>query len=193
MNTIKNGKLTEIIIKKSKFISIAINVNSVEDCENVLLEYRKKYSDCTHLCYAYVINGIEKCSDDGEPSGTAGKPILNIIKNQQLNCVLVIVIRYFGGVKLGAGGLVRAYTESGVEALKNADVVTLKEVNEIAFHINFDEAFNIYVLTNLGVFKIVQRIGNDFVIECEKTDLEIVLNEIKKFHVSQIEIKEVLR
>lgn len=193
MNTIKNGKLTEIIIKKSKFISIAINVNNTIECEKILLEYRKNYSDCTHLCYAYVINGIEKCSDDGEPSGTAGKPILNIIKSQKLNCVLLIVIRYFGGVKLGAGGLVRAYTESGVEALKNSEVTVLHEVINISFHINFDKAFNIYVLTNLGIFKIVERVGNDFIIECEKSDLDLVLNEIKKFNVSKIEIKEVLR
>lgn len=193
MLSVKNGKLTETIIKKSKFLSIALNVNSLEECEQKMLEFQKKYYDCTHFCYAYIINGLEKCSDDGEPNGTAGKPILNIIKSQNLNYVLLIVIRYFGGVKLGAGGLVRAYTDSGVEALKNADIVMLREVNEIAFHINFDEAFNIYVLTNLGIFKIIQRIGNDFIIECEKIDLEMVLNEINKFHISKIEIKEVLR
>ena len=193
MISVKNGKLTEIIIKKSKFISIALNINSLEDCEQKLLEYQKKYYDCTHFCFAYVLNGLERACDDGEPSGTAGKPLLNIIKSQNLNHVLLIVIRYFGGIKLGAGGLIRAYTESGVEAIKNSEYTTLVEAINISFHINFDEAFKIYILSNSGLFKILQRVGNDFIIECEKNDFELVLNEINKFHISKIEIKEVLK
>jgi len=152
MLSIRNGKLTEVIIKKSKFLSIALQVGSVEDCEKIILEYKKNYNDCTHLCYAYSINGVEKCSDDGEPSGTAGKPMLNIIKSQNLDYILLIVIRYFGGVKLGAGGLVRAYTESGVEAIKNCEIYELKHVVNISFHISFDKAFNIYVFSILSSF-----------------------------------------
>ena len=193
MNTIQNGEIQELIIKKSKFISIALNVNSVLECENNLKKFRNEYSDCTHLTFAYCVGSLERCSDDGEPSGTAGKPLLNIIKQKKLTNVLLIVIRYFGGIKLGAGGLVRAYTESGVLALENAKIVELKNMTEISFHIDFQQAFNIYVLSNFGDFKITERVGNDFIIECEKNKLDIVKKEISKFNISNLEIKEVIK
>ena len=190
MNTIKSGILTENIIKKSKFISIALNVNSVQECEQKLTEYRKTYYDSNHVTFAYVVGVLERCSDDGEPSGTAGKPLLNIIKQKKLTNVLLIVVRYFGGIKLGAGGLVRAYNDSGVKALETAEVVELKRVINISFHINFEQAFNIYLLSNFGNFNIIERVGNDFIIECLPEKLDVVLKEIKKFNVSNIEIKE---
>lgn len=193
MNTIQNGEIQELIIKKSKFISIALNVNSIFECEEYIKNYRNSYDTCTHLTFAYCVGNLERCSDDGEPSGTAGKPLLNIIKQKKLTNVLLIVIRYFGGVKLGAGGLVRAYTESGVLALDNAKVVELKNMVEISFHIDFQEAFNIYVLSNFGNFRISERIGNDFKIECEKDKLELVKIEISKFKITNLEIKEVIR
>ena len=78
---------------------------------------KKEYKDSTHICYAYIINSSEKCSDDGEPNGTAGLPILNILKKNNLTNVLAIVIRYFGGIKLGAGGLLRAYSDAANKAV----------------------------------------------------------------------------
>ena len=104
--TIKvNGK-NEFIEKKSRFISYAYFIDSVEKANKYLEELRKEYYDARHICYAYVLNSpvIEKCSDDGEPSGTAGKPLLDILKKRKLTNVLVVVVRYFGGIKLGAGG-----------------------------------------------------------------------------------------
>lgn len=193
MITVKNGKLTEISIKKSKFISIALNVANEYECVQILADYKNKYNDCTHLTFAYVVGNTERCSDDGEPSGTAGKPLLNIIKQKSLSNTLIIVIRYFGGIKLGAGGLVRAYTESGVKALENAEITELKSVINIKFHINYDEAFNIYVLTTLKIFTILSRVGNDFIIECTHENLENTIRELKKFHVSKVEVLEVLK
>jgi len=193
MNTIQSGEIQELIIKKSKFLSIALNVNSIVECEEILSSYRKEFDDCSHLTFAYCVGTLERCSDDGEPNGTAGKPLLNIIKQKKLTNVLLIVIRYFGGIKLGAGGLVRAYTESGVKALENTEIVEIKNKIIMSFHINFEQAFKIYVLSNFGDFQILERVGNDFVIEFDKEKLDIITNAIKKYEVTNIKIKEVFK
>lgn len=122
MKTIKYNITHEYIIQKSKFITKLYHVNNEEEVINILNRLKLEYKDATHICYAYIINNIKRFQDDGEPSGTAGMPILNVIEQQNLNMVLAVVIRYFGGIKLGAGGLVRAYTTSVVEALENQDL-----------------------------------------------------------------------
>ena len=112
----------ELEINKSKFIGIKKELTSLDEVKPFLLELRKEYKKATHICYAYVYKKevvSEKCSDDGEPSGTAGYPILNVIKKKNLTNVLVAVVRYFGGIKLGAGGLTRAYTKATAEVLKD--------------------------------------------------------------------------
>lgn len=105
-------KLQLIEVKKSKFYSGAFVVKTKEDCEKILLELQKEHKKATHICYAYSLCNTAKMCDDGEPSGTAGKPILNVIEKKKLQNIMIVVIRYFGGVKLGAGGLVRAYTKA---------------------------------------------------------------------------------
>jgi len=114
MYTIKEKCENLIEIKKSKFISYAIPVMSNDDVETNLAMLRKAHKDATHICYAFVLSSpnLEKCSDDGEPDGTAGKPMLDILKKNNLSNVLLVVVRYFGGIKLGAGGLTRAYTKA---------------------------------------------------------------------------------
>ena len=107
-------KQTLLEIKKSKFIGLLYNVDNVLEVENILLQLKKEHKKANHICYAYkIVNGAEivKFSDDKEPSGTAGKPILSVIEKKKMSNVLICVIRYFGGIKLGAGGLVRAYTK----------------------------------------------------------------------------------
>ncbi|HJD05471.1 MAG TPA: YigZ family protein [Candidatus Onthoplasma faecipullorum] len=105
----------ELIVNKSRFIGLKYDLNSLEDVKKIIESVRKEHKKARHVCYAYVYNRevvSEKCSDDGEPKGTAGYPILNVIKkNGATNC-LVIVVRYFGGILLGAGGLTRAYTKA---------------------------------------------------------------------------------
>ena len=108
----------EIIIKKSKFITKLYEIKDVNEINPIIDNLKKEYKKATHICYAYIINGQEKAVDDGEPSGTAGRPILNVLQKKKLNEIMVVVIRYFGGVKLGAGGLVRAYTKSTSEVIK---------------------------------------------------------------------------
>lgn len=110
----------ELIEKKSKFYSYVFNVKSVQEVENIITSLKKEHKKCTHICYAYNIKNplAVKMFDDGEPSGTAGKPIFNVIDKKSLYDVLVVVVRYFGGVKLGAGGLVRAYSKSASGAVE---------------------------------------------------------------------------
>lgn len=103
----------ELIEKKSKFYGYALKVQSVQEVEEFITNLKKEHKKSTHICYAYNISlpRQAKAVDDGEPSGTAGKPIFNVIDKKSLTDILVVVVRYFGGVKLGAGGLVRAYTK----------------------------------------------------------------------------------
>ena len=116
-----NGECrTRKTIEKSQFITTARHISSEEEAQNFIAEMRKKYADATHNCYAYVADRLGNClrfSDDGEPSGTAGMPILDVIRNKKLYETAVVVTRYFGGIKLGAGGLVRAYSGCASENL----------------------------------------------------------------------------
>ena len=120
--TIKEEVYAEIVEKKSKFIAHLFSVENVEEAENIIKETKKKYYDARHNCIAYRIvdksKVIEKASDDGEPSGTAGGPMLNILQKNNLANILVIVTRYFGGILLGTGGLVRAYSDSLIKAIE---------------------------------------------------------------------------
>ncbi|MBE6144439.1 MAG: YigZ family protein [Firmicutes bacterium] len=116
MNTVIDN-INEIVINKSRFICLTYNISNINEVEAKISEAKQKYKDATHYCYAYIIGSLEKASDDGEPSGTAGIPILNVLKKEKVQNVLCIVIRYFGGIKLGSGGLVRAYSKACKEGL----------------------------------------------------------------------------
>lgn len=137
--------------KGSKFLSFAIPVTTVDEVKEIVKNYRKKYYDARHVCYAYMIGAerIEwRANDDGEPSGTAGKPIIGQINSRELTNILIIVVRYFGGILLGTGGLVVAYREATADALNQADIIE-KTVDE-TININFD-----YVLMN-DVMRIIK-------------------------------------
>ena len=121
----------ETEIKKSIFIAHLVPVNSEEEAQKALEGFRKQYKDATHNCYAWRIGTervMEKSGDDGEPSGTAGHPMLHVLQMQKLTNLLAVVTRYFGGVLLGTGGLVRAYTTATSRALEAAEVVTVRSV-----------------------------------------------------------------
>ena len=137
--TIKQDVSEILEIKKSKFIGYAFFCADVDEANKYLEAVRFEHKKATHVCYAYVVNSNEKASDDGEPQGTAGIPILEIIKKRKLTNVLVIVVRYFGGIKLGAGGLVRAYGESAGLALNSAATTNLIEVTQFSVSLNYGE------------------------------------------------------
>ena len=142
--SIKDNIQIELVVKKSKFICNLIKVETQEEAENMIKKMKKKYYDARHNCVAYRVMEneqiVEKSSDDGEPSGTAGLPMLNVLQRQKIDNVIAIVTRYFGGIKLGAGGLTRAYTNSVADALKEAEIVD-KELVKL-YRISVDYHFS---------------------------------------------------
>lgn len=135
MFSIKNVE-NMIVINKSKFITNLICVDNKEEVLNALSDIKNKYKDATHHCYAYIIDNIKRFSDDNEPNGTAGMPILECLEKNNLNHVLCVVTRYFGGTKLGAGNLLRAYSNSVSIALNKTDKVRL--INGYKIKLEFD-------------------------------------------------------
>jgi uncharacterized YigZ family protein len=151
LSTISEGLYKE---KGSKFLAFAIPVSSVSEIKSILEEKRKEFYDARHVCYAYII-GTEKqesrSNDDGEPSGTAGKPILGSLLSKQLTNVLIVVVRYFGGTKLGTSGLINAYKEASFDAIANNEIVERKI--EVPIDILFD-----YICMN-DVMRIIKEMG----------------------------------
>ncbi len=125
-NTVKEAGSHEIIIQKSRFIGYASRVNTEEEAQLFIQKIKKQHHDATHNCSAYIIgdrDDIQKTNDDGEPGGTAGIPMLEVLKKLSLKNTAVVVTRYFGGIKLGAGGLIRAYSSTTSETIKQIGIV----------------------------------------------------------------------
>ena len=154
-----------IIINKSEFITHLYRVNNLAEVDEILSSVRKKYYDATHNCYAYIIgdNGeIQKASDDGEPQKTAGAPMLDVLKKKNITNILAITTRYFGGILLGAGGLVRAYSDSVSEALKNVILYDISYVNNFKLTVTY-QGYNT-ILSNLSYINITETSFTDEVI-----------------------------
>lgn len=180
--TIKNDSTGEIIEKKSKFIANAFYVESQEKAEEKLKEVKKRYNDARHNCYAYRVikedRIIEKCSDDGEPSGTAGAPMINILQKNNLCNILVVVTRYFGGILLGTGGLVRAYSESMNKALEIAEKIEVEEGFVLEVYIDYKdlELFKYYCRNeNVNIIKIDYKEEIKILIELNTKQAEILM------------------
>lgn len=139
MQTIKENIVDKYEIKQSKFITLLYKINSIDDINMYLQEVKNNYKDATHYCYAYKFNGSQKFSDDGEPGGTAGLPIVEVLNKRDINNILCIVVRYFGGIKLGAGGLVRAYTKAVCNAIDKCQIIILDKGYLIRINLNYDE------------------------------------------------------
>ncbi|MBC3889133.1 YigZ family protein [Acetobacterium paludosum] len=131
---------TEIEIKKSRFINMVFHIENEEAVEATLTQIRKKHYKATHVCWAYVLNTNpkrQKSSDDGEPPGTAGKPILDIINHRELKDVLVVVVRYFGGIKLGGGGLIRAYGGGAGDVINHCSIIKKQYSDQLRIVIHY--------------------------------------------------------
>lgn len=138
--TVRSSGSKEVVIRKSRFIGHVMPVESEEEAVQFIEDIKKKHWNATHNCSAYMIgerDEIQKQSDDGEPSGTAGKPILEVIRNQGVKNVAIVVTRYFGGIMLGAGGLIRAYTDGAVLALEAGEVITRVLRREVVVEIDY--------------------------------------------------------
>lgn len=152
MNTIKETIENTLIIKNSRFITFIYNINDINDIDKYLKLVKDKYKDATHYCYAYILPNNIKCNDDGEPGGTAGKPILDVLTKHNLNFVLAIVVRYFGGIKLGAGGLIRAYSKCISTCLNNTELTKLILGKNIDIYFTYKDINDIdLLLTNCHI------------------------------------------
>ena len=180
--TIKQNSKAEIEEKKSRFIAELFYIENVNQAEEYIKQVKKKYFDARHHCYAYRIiqnNSIkDKQSDDGEPSGTAGAPMLNILTKNQIVNVLVIVTRYFGGTLLGTGGLVKAYSEATLKAIENTEIIMQELGYEMQITITYAdlEKFKYYAQKN-SISIINNKYENNIVctIEINKEEKEKLL------------------
>ena len=132
---------TEKVIERSRFITTSCHAEGEEQAKAFIARMRAKFADATHNCHAYIADptgNFPRFSDDGEPGGTAGMPILEVIKNKKLFCTAVVVTRYFGGIKLGAGGLVRAYSGCAAENLESAPKLMYTPCEECLFTVGYD-------------------------------------------------------
>src|SRR5574344_1136508 len=189
MKTIKSNAHNEIIIKNSKFIGLLFKINKIDDINNILCNIKKQYKDYTHCCYAYKIDNVIRYNDDNEPSGTAGMPILNIINKNNLNNVLFIVIRYFGGIKLGAGGLVRAYTKAITECMKKENIIELKKGYKIEISFEYSNLKNIdYLLKNVIIYNKIFDKNIIYTFNISIEDYNNLLLKVNK--LAKVEIKE---
>ena len=154
MQILTRGGTAEYVEKRSKFIATLLPVQSEEEAMSRIEELRKKYYDARHNCYAYIVFSedgrevIERSSDDGEPSGTAGRPMLDILSGNQIRNILAVVTRYFGGTLLGTGGLVRAYSSAVKEAVDNSDLTEIYNGNKLVINLDY---------TNLGTVQHLMR------------------------------------
>lgn len=146
MKTIINNVSSKTEINKSKFYCYIFKINNKNDIIEKIELIKKQYKDATHYCYAYILDNAKKFSDDGEPSKTAGMPILNVLEKKELDHVLCIVVRYFGGIKLGAGGLIRAYTNSVVNTISDDNIKELHNGFKIKITFSYD---NLKYIDNL--------------------------------------------
>lgn len=177
MKTISNNIETIYEIKNSKFITLLFKIDDNFNLEEILDEVKDKYPKATHYCYAYRLIGKEKSSDDGEPGGTAGIPMLNVLIKEDIVNILVITVRYFGGIKLGAGGLVRAYTKSLTTALENINYIDLIDGYIVEIIEDYSNSKQLdYLLKNIKI--IDKQFDNNikYIIEISKDNIELINN-----------------
>lgn len=177
MHTILKRTVNELIIKNSKFISIIQQMNDNSNIDQILADIKKEYPKATHYTYAYITENKKKASDDGEPGGTAGMPILNVLEKEGMINVVAVVVRYFGGVKLGAGGLVRAYSKSVKRALDNAHKIELVKGIEIELNFSYEEQKNIdYLLKKYDIINKSFLENVSYTILIPESDLDFIKN-----------------
>lgn len=192
--TITNPAEGEYTEKRSKFLSFAFHVETIDEVKALVDEYKKKFYDARHACYAYMLGSkrdVFRAVDDGEPSGTAGKPILGQINSNELTDILIIVVRYFGGIKLGTSGLIEAYRAAAAEVIANSEIE--ERTTNTVVRVTYD-----YALMN-QVMRVVKEEEpkirlQDFQMECvleleiRNSKLEGMLNKLRLIREAKAEI-----
>ena len=176
MKTIEYNTTSEIIVKNSRFITQLIKINDT-NIDKYIEEAKTLYPKATHYCYCYRLTNSQKSSDDGEPGGTAGLPMLNVFIKEDIINVLAITIRYFGGIKLGAGGLVRAYTKSLTTALQEAKLIELCDGYLVKITINYDLQKQLdYVLKDMNIVSKEYNDNINYLVEVNKDNIKLLDN-----------------
>ncbi|MGM9876444.1 MAG: IMPACT family protein [Bacilli bacterium] len=181
MFSIRDNDKFEMVIKNSKFISLIFRVYSKDDVNNILNSVKNEYQGATHYCYGYVIDSDIRANDDNEPSGTAGYPILNQITSNNLNYTLIVVVRYFGGIKLGAGPLTRAYAKVARNVINSNNIVMLEKGYDISINFNYNDIKDIdYILGNCKIIN--KSFDNDITYNVYVNN--DTLNKLSKYNVT---------
>lgn len=196
MKTIAKAVESEINVKKSQFICHLFPTKTKKESKEIIIKVNEKYSDATHNCTAYIVSDGEGFDDDGEPGGTAGKPMINVLRKNDLHNVTAVVTRYFGGVKLGAGGLVRAYSKSVLEAINEAEIleVELYDVYTLIFEYSEIKTVDGEVRTNN--LEVVNKDYSDKVsydvVSKDFRDIEKIFEKYSNKIIVEFKNKEVL-
>ncbi|MFR3568929.1 MAG: YigZ family protein [Paraclostridium sordellii] len=182
--TLHEFGVDEIIIEKSTFIGYAKPISTEEEAVEFINEIKKKHKDATHNVWAYTVGqnmNIQRYSDDGEPQGTAGIPTLEVIKKEDLRDVVVVVTRYFGGIKLGAGGLVRAYTKGAKIGLEAAKIIEKVNYQEVKIKIDYNQLGKVQnEIMNMGYFikDTIYEDNVEIIVYSKQDKLEDIINKI---------------
>lgn len=185
---LKEEFIHEIVIEKSRFITYLNRAFSEAEARDYIMKIKKMHPDATHHCTAFIIgdNQIQRSNDDGEPSGTAGVPMLEALKKNDMTDIVAIVVRYFGGIKLGAGGLIRAYSKSISQALVNAKLVKLIKLQRYRITFGYDLIGKIdYYLNQQKVIMLDRSYDLDVTVEymTDKKELDQGLNELSSGNI----------
>ena len=166
MFTILEKNEITVLRDKSSFIGILVHATSVESAKQYLLDIKKEYPKAKHYCYAYSIHGAKKSSDDGEPAGTAGRPLLELLSKKEMDETLLVVVRYFGGVLLGASRLMSTYLETGVQVITAADIVEIKKMYGYKMLLSYKEFDDLKRISKMYGFSL-ENIKYEDKISCE--------------------------
>ena len=181
--TTSEGYYTE---KRSKFLAFAHHVQTVDEVKDIIAQYRKKYYDARHVCYAYMLGADRKdfrANDDGEPSSTAGKPILGQINSNELTDILIVVVRYYGGVNLGTSGLIVAYREAAADAISHAAIETRQVEEIIKYTFAYPQMNDVMrIVKDMNPRIISQTYDNtcEIVLSIRKSEADLLRNKLQK-------------
>ena len=192
--TVMGRTESEKVIERSKFLTYSAHVENEEEARAFVAEIRSKHSLATHVCYAFIadkVGNLQRFSDDGEPQGTAGVPILEVLKNKKLFETAVAVVRYFGGIKLGAGGLVRAYSSSAAENLDGADIRALEMCQEQFLSVDYSgiDSVQKYLSTHLcSLLSSDYGAKVTFQVAVKKADADEFVSELIDYMQGRVEV-----
>lgn len=195
VRSIVGDAASEIVIEKSRFLSYARHVSGEEEARSFLSEIREKHRDATHHCYGFVADktgALQRFSDDGEPQGTAGMPILDVIKNKGLFETAVVVVRYFGGIKLGAGGLVRAYSASAAKVLDGATTCLWQKCVELTVTVDYpqiDGAMKFFSTHDCEEKECEYLARARYTLIVKQTDADAFASELTDYLCGRVEVK----